>query len=329
MARTSSRRAFLGAAAAMSLAETAPAQTQSAGTGIPVRPLGKTGVNVSILGLGGHHAARPKEESESFRIIHEAIAEGITFMDNAWEYHEGRAEEVMGKALAMDGKRKQVFLMTKVCDRDYAGAMRQLEESLKRLRTDVIDLWQFHECNYYNDPEYLLEKGGLKAALEAKKAGKVRFLGFTGHKSPHIHRRMLALDFPWDACQLPNNILDSGFLSFRRDFMPEALRKNVGLVGMKGCAGDARVIDDKVVTVEECYRYCLSQPVSTQVVGLASLEHLRGAIRMARRFKPMSDAELKAIQQRIKVPMGDGRYEQFKTTQRYDSAHHRRQHGFA
>jgi len=328
MQETSSRRAFLSAAA-ISVAEGAFGQTQPPGSGIPLRPLGKTGVKVSMLGLGGHHAARPKEESESFRIIHRAIAEGITFMDNAWEYHDGRAEEVMGKALAMDGKRKQVFLMTKVCDRDYEGAKRQLEESLKRFRTDVIDLWQFHECNYYSDPEYLVEKGGLKAALEAKKAGKIRFIGFTGHKSPQIHRRMLALDFAFDTCQMPNNILDSGFVSFRHDFMPAAIQKGLGIIGMKGCAGDAGPIIDKVVTVEECYRYCLSQPVSVQVVGLASEEHLNNALRMAREFKPMTAAELKTIQQRIRVPMGDGRYEQFKTTQKYDSAHHRKQHGFA
>lgn len=147
----------------------AAAFTQAGGAApIPTRPLGKTGVRVSILGLGGHHAARPKTEAESFRIIHKAVDEGVTFMDNAWEYHNGRAEEVMGRALAMDGKRSKVFLMTKVCDRDYAGAMKQLEESLSRLRTDVIDLWQFHECNYFNDPEFVLDKGGLRAALEAK-----------------------------------------------------------------------------------------------------------------------------------------------------------------
>ena len=152
-------------------------------------------MQVSILGLGGHHQARPADEKESFRIVHAAIDNGIMFMDNAWDYHDGRAEEVMGKALAMEGYRKKVFLMTKVCNRDYTGAMKHLEYSLRRLQTDVIDLWQFHECNYYNDPEYLVEKGGLKAALEAKKQGKIRFIGFTGNKHPRIHRKMLALDF--------------------------------------------------------------------------------------------------------------------------------------
>lgn len=299
------------------------------GAGIPTRPLGKTGVRVSMLGLGGHHAARPKEESESFRIIHRAVDEGVTFMDNAWEYHNGRAEEVMGKALAMDGKRKRVFLMTKVCDRDYDGAMRQLEESLKRLRTDVIDLWQFHECNYYNDPEYVLEKGGLRAAMEAKKQGKVRFIGFTGHKSRHIHQRMLELKFDWDACQMPINVFDAGFESFAKGIVPACQKRGIGVVGMKGCGGDGRMLADGLVTVEECYRYCFTQPISVQVAGLASEADLERAIKVAREFKPMSDTELRSILQKHREVISDGRYERFKTTQAYDSGHHRKQHGFA
>jgi predicted aldo/keto reductase-like oxidoreductase len=319
---TPSRREFLSAAA---MAAAAQAQSASA---IPTRPLGKTGVNVSILGLGGHHQARPKDEKESFRLVHAAVDAGITFMDNAWDYHDGRAEEVMGKALEMDGYRKKVFLMTKVCDRDYAGAMKHLEDSLRRLRTDVIDLWQFHECNYFNDPEYLQEKGGLKAALEAKKQGKIRFIGFTGHKHPRIHRKMLALNFPWDACQMPINPMDHRFESFRHEVVPECKRRNIGVIGMKGCGGDARMIADGLVTVEECYQYFLSQPVSVQVVGLASREHLEKAIAIARGFKPMTDAQVETLSARLKDVAGDGRYEHFKTTQRYDAGHHRRQHGF-
>jgi predicted aldo/keto reductase-like oxidoreductase len=298
------------------------------GSGIATRPLGKTGVRVSMLGLGGHHATRPKEESESFRIIHRAVDEGITFMDNAWEYHDGRAEIVMGKALAMDGKRKKVFLMTKVCDRDYGGAMKQLEESLTRLKTDVIDLWQFHECNYFNDPEFVLEKGGLRAALEAKKQGKVRFIGFTGHKSPRIHQRMLELKFDWDACQMPNNVFDAGFESFRKGVMPVCEKRGIGIVGMKGCGGDGRMIADGLVTVEECYRYNLSQPISVQVAGLASEADLERALKIARSFKPMTDDEVRSILQRNREVISDGRYERFKTTQAYDSGHHRKQHGF-
>lgn len=328
---TPSRRHFLSTSAALPLAESlaAPLDAQDSPTGIPTRPLGKTGVRVSMLGLGGHHQARPKEESESFRIVHTAIDNGITFMDNAWDYHDGRAEEVMGKALAMDGYRKKVFLMTKVCDRDYAGAKKHLEDSLRRLRTDVIDLWQFHECNYYNDPEYLVEKGGLRAALEAKKEGKIRFMGFTGHKHPRIHRKMLALDFAWDACQMPNNVMDYRFESFRHEVMPECTKRSIGIIGMKGCGGDGRMLNDKVVTVEECYRYFLSQPISTQVIGIASLEDLNRALAIGRSFKPMTAPELETLSARLKQVSGDGRYEHFKTTQRYDAGYHRKQHGFA
>lgn len=320
---TPTRRHFLAAAAAAPLAA---AQQQSP---IPTRPLGKTGIQVSILGLGGHHQARPTDERESFRLVHTAVDNGITFMDNAWDYHDGRAEEVMGKALAMDGYRKKVFLMTKVCDRDQAGAMKHLEDSLRRLKTDVIDLWQFHECNYYNDPELILEKGGLRAALEAKKQGKVRFIGFTGHKHPRIHRKMLALDFPWDACQMPNNVMDDRFESFRHEVMPECTKRGIGIIGMKGCGGEGNMLKDGVVTVEECYRYFLSQPISTQVVGLASMDDLQRALTIARSFKLMSAPDLQTLRSRLKEVAGDGRYEHFKTTQRYDATHHRKQHGFA
>ncbi len=326
--KQSRRDLLLGTAAAPTMADALAAQTSSSASGIPTRPLGRTGVRVSILGLGGHHQARPKDESESIRIVHTAVDNGITFMDNAWDYHDGRAEEVMGKALAQDGYRKKVFLMTKVCDRDYNGAMKHLEDSLRRLQTDVIDLWQFHECNYYNDPEYLREKGGLKAALEAKKQGKIRFIGFTGHKHPRIHRKMLALDFPWDACQMPNNVMDYNFESFRHEVMPECTKRGIGIIGMKGCGGDGRILNDKVASVEECYRYFLSQPVSTQVVGLASMDHLNKALEIARGFQPMSQSDLTTLSSRVKNVAGDGRYEHFKTTQRYDAGYHRRQHGF-
>lgn len=320
---TPSRRGFLTTAAAL------PIAAQSSPNGVPTRALGKTGIQVSILGLGGHHQARPKEESDSIKLVHAAVDNGITFMDNAWDYHDGRAEEVMGKALAMDGYRKKVFLMTKVCDRDYEGAKKQLDESLKRLRTDVIDLWQFHECNYYNDAEYVVDKGGLRAALEAKKAGKIRFIGFTGHKHPRIHRKMLAVNHPWDTCQMPNNVMDYQFESFRHEVMPEAVKRGIGIIGMKGCGGEGNMLKDNVVTVEECYHYALSQPVSTQVVGLANMEDLNRALTIVRSFKPMTAPELKTLSSRLKGVAGDGRYEHFKTTQRYDAGYHRKQHGFA
>jgi aryl-alcohol dehydrogenase-like predicted oxidoreductase len=325
-----SRRNFLATAGAVSLLpETALPQTGSASaTGLPTRPLGRTGVNVSIMGVGGAHLGRFRSDDDAIRFLHTALDNGMTFMDNAWEYNKGRSEEIMGKALAMDGRRKNAFLMTKVCSREYKGAMEQLEESLRRLQTDHIDLWQFHECNYYNDPEWILDKGGLRAAEEARKAGKVRFIGFTGHKSPAIHLRMLDLRFAWDAAQMPNNILDSGFLSFRREVMPVCQKKNVAVVGMKGCGGDGRMLKDGGVALEEAYRYFLSQPVSVQVVGLSSLEELQRALEIGRSFRPMTDSEVTTISKRLRDIMGDGRYELFKTSKQFDSGYHRQQHGF-
>jgi len=326
---SSTRRGFLQSLSAAAMAEQVVAQTSSASaTGMPTRLLGRTGVRVSILGLGGAHAGSSKEESECIRLIQAALDEGINFMDNAWEYGRGRCEDVMGKALAMDGRRKKAFLMTKVCSREYAGAMQQLEESLKRLQTDYLDLWQFHECNCYNDPEWVFEKGAMKAALEARKQGKVRFIGFTGHKAPAIHLDMLARPFEWAASQMPNNVMDAQFLSFRKEVMPVCLKKNTGIIGMKGCGGNAKMIQDGVVTLEDCYRYCLSQPVSVQVVGLTKMEMLETALRLGREFKPLTPAESAALQAKVKEVQGDGRYELFKSSKRYDSAYHRQQHGF-
>lgn len=324
------RRQFLYAAGAAALAEQVIAQTSSSSaTGLPTRVLGRTKERVSIIGIGGAHLGRTKDESESFRMLHLAIDEGMTFMDNAWEYNNGWSEEVMGKGLEMDGLRKKAFVMTKVCSREYAGAKQQLEESLKRLRTDHLDLWQFHECNYHNDPEWVFEKGALKAALEAKKEGKVRFIGFTGHKSPLIHLKMLSKDFDWDTAQMPNNVMDSGFLSFREEVMPVCLKKNAGIIGMKGCCGDGRIVKQGIVTLEEAYRYFLSQPVSVQCLGLSSVEEVKEAIRIARNFKPLTATEKQTLLSKIKDVQSDGRYELFKTSKRYDSAYHRTQHGFA
>jgi len=295
---------------------------------IPKRLLGRTGVRVSMLGVGGHHIGRPKDAKDGIRIIHAAMDAGIDFMDNAWDYNNGRSEEVMGQALAMDGRRNKAFLMTKLCAREYAEAVKQIDESLKRLQTDHLDLLQFHECNYFNDPEYVVEKGAMKAALEARKAGKVRFIGFTGHKSPRIHLKMLAIPFEWDTCQMPINVMDERFDSFRHEVVPVCQKKNVGVIGMKGCGGDAKMLTTGAVTVEECYRYFLSQPVSVQVVGLATMEHLEGALRMARAFQPMSKTELETLQTRVKDVQSDGRFELFKTAKNFDAGYHRKQHGF-
>jgi aryl-alcohol dehydrogenase-like predicted oxidoreductase len=334
--KTSSRREFMTRTAttlsAAALARQLIAQTTPASaTGLPMRPLGRTGTRVSILCLGGWHIGAVKDDKEAIRIMHAAIDEGMTFFDNAWDYHDGRAEEIMGTAMAMDGRRKKVFLMTKNCERDYAGSMKCLEDSLKRLKTDYIDLWQFHEMVYDNDPDWVFDKGGLKAALEAQRAGKIRHIGFTGHKDPVIHRKMLAKPYDWDTAQMPINVMDATYRSFQNEVVPICLKRNVGIIGMKGLAGgypQGRLLSHAGLTAEECYRYCLSLPVATQVVGITSMEQLKADIALGRHFKPMTDAEKKALLARVKDEAGDGRHELFKSTKNYDGPHHRRQHGF-
>jgi predicted aldo/keto reductase-like oxidoreductase len=331
-----SRRDFLrqaaGAVSVAALAEQVIAQTSSPSpTGLPTRVLGRTGQRVSILCLGGWHIGAVKDENEAIRIMHAAIDEGLTFFDNCWDYHGGRAEEVMGKALAMDGKRKQVFLMTKNCERDYAGSMKNLEDSLRRLRTDYLDLWQFHEIVYDNDPDWVFEKGGIKAAIEARKQGKVRYIGFTGHKDPLIHLKMLAKPFDWDTAQMPINVMDAHYRSFQKEVVPECLKKNVGVIGMKGLGGggtQGRLVAAAGLTPQECYRYCLSLPVASQVVGMISMEQLKQNIAIARDFRPMTSTEREALLARVKEEAGDGRHELFKSTKNFDGPHHRRQHGF-
>lgn len=312
----------------------APSIIPNMASGLPTRVLGRTGVNVSILCLGGWHigAASQKDESEAIRIMHTAIDDGLTFFDNAWDYLDGVSENVMGKALAMDGKRSKVFLMTKNCNRDYDGSMKCLEESLKRLQTDYIDLWQFHECNWDNDPEWIFEKGGIRAAVEARKSGKVRFIGFTGHKDPRIHRMMLDRDFEWDTVQMPINVMDGVYRSFQNQILPTCLERNIGVIGMKGFGGGyphGRFLKDVGLSVEECLRYALSVPVATQVVGINSMDHLRQDIAVARDFVPMSKAEMKEFETKVRDEAGDGRHELFKSTIDFDGPHHRKQHGFA
>jgi len=319
-------------ASAAALAEQVIAQTSSgSATGVPTRVLGKTGQRVSIVCLGGWHIGSVKDESEAIRIMHAAIDEGITFFDNAWDYHDGHSEEVMGKALGMDGRRNKVFLMTKNCERDYKGSLKDLDDSLRRLRTDHLDLWQFHEMVYDNDPDWVFDKGGIKAALEAQKAGKVRFIGFTGHKDPRIHLKMLAKPYAWDTAQMPINLMDAHYRSFQKEVAPVCLQKNVGVIGMKGLAGGAtegRLPAKAGVTVEECYRFCLSLPVTAQVMGITSMDQLKQDIQLARTFKPMPTAEKAALLARVKDEAGDGRHELFKSTKVYDGPHHRKQHDF-
>lgn len=327
------RRQFIqNTTTAALLANELTAQTSPAtATGIPTRPFGRTGVRVSIVGLGGWHIGSIKDDNESIRLMHAALDEGVTFFDNAWDYHNGHSEDVMGRALAMDGRRKKVFLMTKNCERDYAGSKRNLDESLRRLKTDYLDLWQFHEMVYDNDPDWVFEKGGIKAAIEARKEGKVRFIGFTGHKDPLIHLKMLNKPQHWDSAQMPVNVMDPYYRSFIRQVVPVCLKKNIAAIGMKGLGGggaQGRFLTHAGLTSDECYRFCLSQSIAVQIMGITTMAQLKQDVALARTFKPLSQAEQEQLLSRVKDVAGDGRHEHFKSTKVFDGPHHRKQHGF-
>jgi aryl-alcohol dehydrogenase-like predicted oxidoreductase len=294
---------------------------------IPRRPLGRTGVQVSALALGGYHLGTMASEDEAVRLVHEAIDGGITFLDNAWEYHQGKSEEWMGKAIA--DRRDRVFLMTKVCThgRDRKVAMQQLEESLRRLRTDHLDLWQIHECVYDNDPELHFAKGGVVEALDqAKREGKTRFVGFTGHKDPSIHLKMLSYGYAFDTCQLPLNCLDASFRSFERNVLPELARRGIAPLGMKSLGSGDAVKGG--VPATEALRYAMSLPVASTVSGIDRPEILRQNLAVARGFTPMSGAEMQALRERFAALAADGRLELYKTSKKYDGPPGREQHGF-
>jgi uncharacterized protein len=296
---------------------------------VPHRPFGRHPDSVSILGIGGYHLGKTKTIAEAVRIVHGAIAAGVNFLDNAWEYHEGESEKRMGRAIA--DRRGSVFLMTKVCThgRDAKVAMRQLEESLRRLRTDYLDLWQIHECAYYNDPERHFVKGGVVEALEKAKAqGKVRYVGFTGHKDPEIHLRMLSFEFPFDACQLPLNGFDSHFHSFQQRVLPELARQQIAALGMKSLGGDGRAIKKKAAEVDAALRYAMSLSVCTTISGIDSMRVLRQNLRIAREFSPMSERERRAYERSLAEDGADGRYELYKTSAEHEGEVGRKQHGF-
>jgi uncharacterized protein len=328
-------QAGLAAGAALSLADALFAAQQDDGRGLPTRPLGKTGADVSILCLGGWHigkAGKDSGDAAAIKLMHAALDGGITFFDNAWDYHDGYSETLMGQALR--DRRDRVFLMTKNCERDYKGSLANLEESLKRLQTDRIDLWQFHEMVYDNDPDWVFEQGGMKAALEAQQAGKVRFIGFTGHKDPRIHLKMLGKPYQWASSQMPINVCDWHFRSFANEVVPACLEKGVGVLGMKSLGGspdgtNGRLPQAGLVSAPECMRYALSQPVATLVVGLRNVRDLEQALAVGRNFKPMSADEQNALRKKVADVSGDGRHELFKTTKDFDGPHHRKQHGFA
>jgi uncharacterized protein len=303
-------------------------QLERNAAGLPVRELGTTGVKVSIIGFGGGHFIRPTiDEAMSIRLVQSAIDAGVDFMDTAWEYHNGESERRMG--LALQGYRDKVTLMTKVCARDRKTAEEQLHDSLRRLQTDVIDVWQFHEVNYDNDPDWIFgADGAIEAALAAKQAGKIRFIGFTGHKSPHIMHKMLAQEFDWDTCQMPINAADAHYRSFQKEVLPELNRRGIGCIGMKSLGGNGKMVTELGLTAQQARRYSLSLPISTLVCGITSMEDLAQDVEIARSFTPMSEEEREALLASIAVEAGDGRFEWFKSTQHFDSQYHRDQHGF-
>ena len=296
---------------------------------IPMRALGRTGEKVSALGLGGHHLGELKTVEEAIRLVHEAIDSGITFYDNCWEYWNGRAEDWLG--LALKGRRNHVFLMTKVCTHGRGAdlAMQMLEESLVRLQTDHLDLWQIHGVSFDNDPELAYRRGGVIEALDrAKKQGKTRFVGFTGHKDPSVHLEMIRLGYPFDAVQMPLNCFDATFRSFEREVLPELRRRGIAALGMKSMGGSAPAVKAGVIKADEMLRYAMSLPVATTIAGMDSLDVLHQNLRIARNFKPMTEEQMQALRDRCAPAASDGRYEYYKLSLRYDNPQARLPHGF-
>ncbi|MGH9312813.1 MAG: aldo/keto reductase [Vicinamibacterales bacterium] len=286
-------------------------------------------MEVSIIGFGGYHLGLVTRKTDAVRLVQQALDAGVTFMDNAWEYHDGRSEQLMGEALA--GRRNEVFLMTKVCThgRDGRAAMRQLEQSLRRLKTDHLDLWQIHEVVYDNEPDLHFAKGGAVEALDqARRDGKTRFVGFTGHKDPAIHLRMLSYDYPFDACQLPLNCFDAGFRSFESQVLPELLRRGIAPIGMKSLGGRGDAVKKRVLTAADGLRYAMSLPVATTVSGIDSLAVLRQNLRVARGFTAMSERDMQALRARLRDVATDGRFELYKTSMNHEGPVGRRQHGY-
>ena len=286
------------------------------------RALGSTGEEVSAIGLGGWHLAiKQVDEQLGLRIIHRAIENGINFIDNCWDYNEGLSEKRVGKALR-DGLRDKVFLMTKLDGRTKKVAAKQLDESLRRFQTDCIDLVQHHEVIRYEDPDRIFEEDGAHAALlEARQAGKLRFIGFTGHKDPHIHLRTLEVarenGFRFDAVQMPLNVMDAHFRSFEKLVLPELTRDKIGVLGMKPLANGI-ILRSKTVTAIECLQYALHLPTSVVITGIDRMDILDQALQAVRTFKPFSQAQLGALLEKTAEAASRGEFEPFKTSSLFD-----------
>jgi len=289
--------------------------------GIPHRTLGRTGETVSVIGLGGYHLGKQSDPDESIRIIRTGIDEGINFLDNCWDYNGGESEIRMGKALR-DGYRQKAFLMTKIDGRNKTAAATQINESLRRLQTDRIDLLQFHEVIRDSDPDRIFAKGGaMEAVMEAQKAGKVRFVGFTGHKSPDVHLKMLAAaskhGFAFDAVQMPLNVMDAHFNSFEKKVLPVLTKDGVGVLGMKPM-GDPFILRSKTVTAVECLHYAMNLPTSVVITGCDSLPILQQALQAARTFQPMDSSQVAALLAKTAKAAEAGQFELYKTTHHFD-----------
>lgn len=318
------RREVIGALATTTLAAGLPASgspQESRSGGMIYRQFGKAGIKVSAIGLGGSHIGNPKDENEGIRIVRTAIDHGITFMDNCWDYHDGKSEVVMGKALR-DGYWQKVFLMTKFDGRTKAATARQIDESLGRLQTDHIDLMQFHENIRLEDPDrFFAPDGPLEALLEAKKAGKIRFIGFTGHKDPVVHLRMLDVaaqhQFHFDSAQMPINVLDANFRSFTKEVVPRLVAQGIALLGMKPLA-EGEIPQSGLVTAIEALHYALSQPTTVVITGCDTMERLEQALEAARTFTPMTKTQMAALTDKTREVALTGRLEKFKTTNIFD-----------
>jgi uncharacterized protein len=319
------RRDFLKKTAAVSVAASLRSNaSETAGTPVPQRTLGKTGEKVSIFGIGGFHLGHPSEQ-EAIQIVRTALDNGVNFLDNCWDYNDGVSEQRMGKALR-DGYRNKAFLMTKIDGRTKKAAASQIEESLKRLQTDHIDLLQFHEVIRDNDPERIFaEGGGMEAVLEAKKQGKLRYIGFTGHKSPDIHLKMLntafAKNFIFDAVQMPLNVMDAHFDSFEKKVLPVLVQHGIGVLGMKPM-GDAVILKSKTVAPVDCLRYAMNLPTSVVITGCDSLKILQQALDAARTFKPLNSEEVASLLSKSAPVADKGKFEEYKTTHNFDGTYH-------
>ncbi|MBV8867533.1 MAG: aldo/keto reductase [Acidobacteriaceae bacterium] len=320
------RRKFIQNTALLGVTTT---MLKGAGASVPKRPLGKSGLEVSILGVGGFHLGSAKNQDEAKVIVQQALDSGINFFDNAWEYHDGQSEEWLGYALG--GRRNEAILMTKVCThgRDKKVAMQMLEESLRRLKTDHLDVWQIHEVIYENDPDLIFKpNGAAEALLEAKKQGKVRLIGFTGHKDPAIHLKMLSHGFPFDTVQMPLNAFDASFRSFEEQVLPEAHRRGVAVFGMKSLGGSGEMIKWGGITVSDALRYAMSLPVATTISGMESAEVLKQNLEVVKNFSPMTDQEMVEVRRRCRPESANGHLELFKTTTKYDGKIGRQQHEY-